>query len=129
MANRAESSAETVIALQAVELKRLLRENKAMSDRVDTLIGEISRLRELHEKEQSQRRQLQEAVVGLMHKVLTPEPVKRPTRQKMKPVLRKPHNGQSAERVIQRTSSLAIAQQRAELSRPEIPAFLRRMAP
>ena len=47
MANRAESSAEAVIALQMVELKRLLRENKAMSDRVDTLIGEISRLRSM----------------------------------------------------------------------------------
>ena len=122
MTNRAESSAETILALQAVELRRLLRENKAMSDRVDTLIGEISRLRELHEREQTQRRQLQEAVVGLMHKVLTPEPEKPPVRKALR-------RGSVAVQRPPRASGLAVAHQRAELARPEIPAFLRRAMP
>ncbi len=120
MENRAESSAETILALQAVELRRLLRENKAMSDRVDTLIGELSRLREMHEKEQAQRHQLQEAVVGLMHKIVTPEPGK--------PAVRKPRGQATLERTP-RSSALAVAHQRAELTRPEIPAFLRRAMP
>ena len=129
MANRADGSAETVIALQAVELKRLLRENKAMSNRVDTLIGEISRLRAMHEREQAKRCELQDAVVNLMHKVVTPESVVGGVRRPVKPALREIRGGQPLERTTQRSGSLALAQQRAAARQPEIPAFLRRVAP
>ena len=128
MANRAESSAEAVIALQMVELKRLLRENKAMSDRVDTLIGEINRLRSMHEKEQAKRCELQDAVVNLMHKVLTPESTASAVRRPTIPALREIRCGQPLERMSQRSGSLALAQQRVNTSQPEIPAFLRRVA-
>ena len=123
MANVTKSSAETVIALQAVELKRLFRENKAMSDRVDTLIGEISRLRALHEKEQAQRRELQDAVVSLMHKVLAPSQ----GQTDLGPARREVRTG--PDRPTLRSDGLALARQRVALSRPEIPAFLRRVAP
>ena len=128
MANRAESSAETIIAFQVAELKRLLRENRAMSDRVDTLNGEISRLRAMHEKEQAKRCELQDAVVNLMHKVVTPESVAGTVRRTAKPALREIRGGQPLERISQRSGSLSLAQQRAEARQPEIPAFLRRAA-
>ncbi len=132
MAYRAESSAGTVLALQAVELKRLLRENKALSDRVDTLIGEISRMRSLHENEQAQRRRLQDAVVDLIEKALAP-PVPQPPAMPHggrhgKPPLREITGGQDAPRGAAVTG-LAAARQCADLQPPEIPAFLRRAAP
>ena len=78
-----------IVEMQAVELKRLMRDKDRLNRRIDALIEEISWLREmqqqdqsLREKEQALRFQMQETVNDLIQRTATPsgKPVTSPAR-------------------------------------------------
>ncbi len=70
-----------IVEMQAVELKRLMRDKDRLNKRIDTLIEELSRLREaqqqdlgLREREQALRIQMQDTVNDLIQRaVVGPE--------------------------------------------------------
>ncbi|MFQ5973145.1 MAG: hypothetical protein ACE5Q3_12515 [Alphaproteobacteria bacterium] len=54
-----------IVELQAVELKRLLRENERLSRRVDALISELGQLRELQKRELGLRQGQQDLLLQM----------------------------------------------------------------
>lgn len=54
-----------IVELQAVELKRLLRENERLSRRVDVLISELGQLRELQKRELGLRQGQQDLLLQM----------------------------------------------------------------
>lgn len=81
MTGRTSQELELIIELQAIELKRHVRDNQRLNQRVDRLLDEVAGLQQmqrqeqiLREKEQALRHQTQKTINDLLGKIALPAP-------------------------------------------------------
>ena len=130
----------TVVEIQAVELDRLLSDNKRLNRRIDYLIEEVGSLRKLQAREQDLRakeqslrerdhalhQEAQESMLGLMERAMI-LPAKREPADPGSTALAEIHREAPQDPAALRARYTdAEAQQRRELGWPDIPTFLRR---
>lgn len=137
-----------IVEMQALELKRLMRDKEQLSAKIDSLIGEIGSLRalqqqdqNLREREQALRSKMQQTISDLVRRsegagaavkptakqVIKPAPVPAdPVRAKTAAVVRQDSAkiADESQGAAEQTSPTAVKPANRDRERMEIPAFL-----